>query len=102
MLFTRIIRLRKGSPLLHFAPSVDIDEREIRSPRLCRKSLVVRLFSYGIVLGYWREHDIGESDALREFMRCGLRAEPSAWGDLASQYEKLAAADGGNLIDRDR
>lgn len=101
MLFTRIIRLRKGSPLLHFAPSIDIDEREVRSPRLCRRSLVIRLFSLGIVIGYWREHDIGEFDALREFMRCGLGSEPAAWGDLASQHEKLAEADGGNLIHRD-
>lgn len=96
-MFVRVISLRKRAPLLHRAPTIDIDEAEIRPPRISRRSLVVRAGRRGIVLGRWTDLDMEPGDALQEFVRCGLGA-PSVWGPLAEQHEILATAQGGNLI----
>jgi hypothetical protein len=78
-LFVRTIRVRKGTPLFHTAPSIDVDERT-HACRVCDSSLIIRFFSRGIVVGWWRPSDLIFDDALKEFLRCGLTEPPAAWG----------------------
>jgi hypothetical protein len=80
-LFVRIIRVRKGTPLFHTAPSIDVDERTHQC-RVCSSSLILRVFSRGIVLGWWQPSDMAFDDSLKELLRCGLNEPPSIWGQF--------------------
>lgn len=97
-MFVRVIGLRKGAPFYHVAPSIDVDYP--RPTRICQKSRVFRVGRKGIVFGRWKETHFEEDESLRMFMRADLSKSPAVWGTLTAEHERLAQAQGGNLIHR--
>ena len=66
--FYHLIRINKGTPPLHLAPTVMVEPPYRRST-----SLVVRLpFRFGLVLGWWKDTGWDEETALLEAV--------SGWG----------------------
>lgn len=89
-MFFRIISLTREAPLFHFAPTIDVDFPQ--SAKICEKSLVMKLFRKGLVMGRWKESGLGPDESLMAFMRCGLSPSPG-------QYERLAAEDDRRLVE---
>jgi len=83
--FFHWIYLSKDAPIIHSAPTQELDAPFRNSPR----SVVIRLwpYRYGFVLGWWHRSGFSESEALRRGIGARVEAVLDDSGHLLDQFE---------------